>query len=155
MPNDNIVVRAEDVPKFVEMLSAKGRKAVGLTGEDLFREYLLGNPKSKVRIDTKIPWQDINAKYGKPTICVLGKGFVKNPVVAVNRKYSLLAKKTLKKLNPEKVIYFNGATETAATEGIVDLVIDVVYSGKSVEEAGLDVLKRIYSSDVVLLGCRR
>ena len=155
LPNDKIVVRAEDVPKFVELLTEKGRKAIGLTGEDLYREYQLNNPKNCLRINTKIPWLDSNTKYGRPTLCLMGRTSVKNPVVAVNRKYKLLVRKCVAELDPKEILYFSGATETAAIEGIADMVVDVVYSGKSAEEAGLDVLKRIYSSDVVLLEGRR
>ena len=151
LPNDNIVVRAEDVPKFVELLTKRGKKAIGLTGEDLYREYYLSNPKNNLKVQTRIPWTDLNAKFGKPTICLLGKGIVETPVIAINRKYSKLVEKTVGKLCPKKKIYFSGATETAAIEGIADLVIDVVYSGKSAEDAGLNILKRIYSSDVVLV----
>lgn len=155
LPNNKIVIRAEDVPLFLELLSEKGTNAVGLTGEDLFREYLLNNPKSNLRIKTRIPWQDIDAKYGKPTICLLGKEIVKNPVIAINKKYSLLSEKEISKLNPKRRIYFNGSTETAAVQNIADLVVDVVYSGKSAEESGLNILKRIYSSDAVLLEVRK
>jgi ATP phosphoribosyltransferase len=155
LPNEKIVVRAEDVPLFLELLALKGKGAVGLTGEDLFREYLLNNPKSLLRVKTRIPWQDINAKYGKPTVCLLGKTIPKNPIIAINRKYSSLAEKEVSKLNPKQKIYFNGSTETAVIQGIVDLVVDIVYSGKSAEDAGMDVLKRIYSSDAVLLEVRK
>ena len=38
--------------------------------------------------------------------------------------------------------------------GLCDLVIDIVYSGKSAREAGLGIIERILESDIVLVGER-
>jgi len=40
------------------------------------------------------------------------------------------------------------------SRGLVDLVVDIVYSGKSAEEAGLEVYDKIFSSDIVIIGCK-
>ncbi len=52
-------------------------------------------------------------------------------------------------------MYLNGCTEEAYQMGLCDLVIDIVYSGKSAREAGLGVIERIMESDIVLLGVRK
>jgi len=148
------MVRAEDVPLFVDKLSDKGIDCVGLTGEDLFSEYKLRNIKSKTKIIQKISWNDKNALFGKPAICLLGKkslSELKNSIVAINKKYSEIAETFLTKFPCEK-IYFNGCTETAVETNIADYVIDIVYSGRSAKEAGLCVLEKIFSSDIVAVG---
>ena len=73
LPNEILTVRAEDVPKIVARLLAKGKKAFGVTGEDLFKEYLLGVEEStligaQIKQVAKIPWNGTKALFGKPTL---------------------------------------------------------------------------------------
>jgi phosphoribosyl-ATP pyrophosphohydrolase/phosphoribosyl-AMP cyclohydrolase len=194
LPNKKIIVRAEDVPLFVEQLTENGINCVGLTGEDLFLEYQQKNKnlenlknvksienqknqsgvKAKLRIIQKISWVDENALFGKPALCLMGKqkALNQNSRVGINKKYSALAeeyfckkfleknlleKNSLKQNNseesfPKTKLYFNGATEEAALVGLVDFVVDIVYSGNSAKEAGLEIIEKILESDVVLIG---
>ena len=48
-----IEVRGEDVPLVVSNLIKQGKKAAGITGEDLFKEFLLEN-KDKEEIENEI-----------------------------------------------------------------------------------------------------
>ena len=69
-----------------------------------------------------------------------------------------MAKKYLSRLEDggfrfEK-LYLSGATESMLQKQLVDLVIDIVYSGKSAEEAGLKVYDKIFESDMVVIGCK-
>jgi ATP phosphoribosyltransferase len=152
--NERIIVRAEDVPYFVELLSEKNVSCIGLTGEDLFEEYKQKNVESKVIMTKKINWFDKKALYKKPALCLLGKkqNALENSTIAINKKYSFIAETLLPK-NTNK-IYFNGSTETAFTQGIADFVFDIVYSGKSIKKAGLEIITRFSCSDVVLLGVK-
>ncbi|MDP2672752.1 MAG: hypothetical protein Q8O84_02985, partial [Nanoarchaeota archaeon] len=146
LDNEKIIVRAEDVPFFTELISKK-RNCIGLTGEDLFIEYNLKNKNSKVQVVQKIPWECENAIFQCPTLCLLGKEDKKleNSTVAVNKKYSQITDQYFSKYRyPKNILYFNGSTETAVTIGIADFVIDIVYSGKSAKEAGLDILAKIF-----------
>lgn len=154
LPNKKIIVRAEDVPIFIDKLGEKGINCIGLTGEDLFSEYKLNNINSKTKVIQKIPWEDETALFNKPAICLLGKkplDKISNSTVAINKKYSKIAENFLTNFSCEK-IYFNGCTETAAETNLADYVIDIVYSGSSAKEAGLVVLENIFSSDVVVVG---
>ncbi len=154
MPNDKIVVRAEDVPFFVEEMSKNEKPCVGLTGEDLFKEFTLKKQTNLV-IKQKIPWIDKNALFGKPAICLLGKTPLKeNSRVAINSKYKNIAETYLKNKKVKKY-YFSGCTETAFEKGIADFVIDIVYSGKSAKKAGLEVIDKIFESNIVLLEVRK
>lgn len=153
-------VRGEDVPYLVEKLLEAGKKVYGITGEDLYREFILSYNNPKVGIIERIPWKDL---ANKPSLCLLGQRGKKiddikgNVRIAINRKYKKLADEFIqKKKFPGKVerLYFSGATESIFMSKIVDLVIDIVYSGKSAREAGLEVYEKIFSSDIVILGLK-
>jgi len=101
--------------------------------------------------------------FGKPTLCLLGEKnrkieeMEKKLRICINSKYKELAKKYCTNLlenqgyNIEK-IYASGATEEFFSNNIADLVIDIVCSGKSAEEAGLKVYDKLFESDIVILG---
>lgn len=158
-------VRGEDVPLFVFELIRQGKKVIGITGEDLLKEFLLENKNTGLEIIEVIKWDDPSCIFGKPTLCLLGdknKKFEeidKKVRVCINKKYSRIAKKYLSRLEDggycfEK-LYLSGATESSFVNGLVDLVIDIVYSGKSASEAGLAIYDKIFSSDIVIIGERR
>ena len=159
-----IEVRGEDVPSFVSNLSKLGKNVIGITGEDLLKEFLLSNKNSGVSIVKRIDWKDDNCIYGKPTLCLLGddkkklEDLDKQQRVCINKKYSKIAKKYLARLEDRgfrfEKLYLSGATESTFVNNISDLVIDIVYSGKSAKEAGLAIYDKIFSSDIVIIGCK-
>ena len=162
---DRVVVsRGEDVPFIIEELSQNGKKAIGLTGRDLFKEYELSNYNTKLLVLKTINWNDKNAMFGKPVLCLLGpKGkkledLPKNLRVSINSKYKNLAKKYLNILEDKGYrfakIYLSGSTESAYCNGISDLVIDIVYTGSSIKNANLEVYDKIFESDFVIVGVR-
>lgn len=157
-----IKARGEDIPLFVEKLLVSNKKVIGITGEDLFREFLLNYKDPKTRILKIIPWADPSYIYGKPTLCLLGpqnktlSDLPKRLRVCINKKYSKTAKKFLSRLEDAGFIfekmYLSGTTEETFKNNLSDLVIDIVCSGNSAEKAGLKVYERIFSSDIVVLG---
>ena len=157
-----IEVRGEDIPFWICKLQEKGISAVGLTGEDLFQDFCLGQTENKPRIIKRIVWNDPEAKFGKPTLCLIGPkgrdllGFKKAITVCVASKYKNIAERYLAKLSGKgfsfDVIYINGCVESSITEGIADLVIDIVYTGSSIERAGLKVYEKIFQSDFLIIG---
>lgn len=156
-------VRGEDVPLFVEKLFNENKNAIGITGEDLFKEFSLSNKDNDLKIIKRIIWQDENLIYKKPTLCLLGskdqrfEDLPKRIKLCINSKYKEIAKKYC--INPlenkghiiEK-IYASGATESFFTKGLVDGVIDIVCSGKSAKESNLKVYEKIFESDIVIIG---
>ncbi|MBI3334287.1 phosphoribosyl-ATP diphosphatase [Candidatus Pacearchaeota archaeon] len=156
-------VRGEDVPLFVERCIQESKRAIGITGEDLFKEFLLTSRKTALRILRRFKWEDESFVYGKPVLCLMGskdKSLEEMPQrakICINSKYKEIAKKYF--INPlenkgytiEK-IYASGATEGFFLRGLVDGVIDIVCSGKSAENAGLTVYEKIFESDIVLIG---
>jgi ATP phosphoribosyltransferase len=154
LPNKKIIVRAEDVPLFVELLKEKQIDCIGLTGEDLFLEYQLKNPKNKLKVFEKINWVDPNAFFKKPALCLLGKRdkVISKSIIAINKKYSNITKNYFKNQEcPKKKIFFSGSTETAFDTKLTDFVIDIVYSGASAKSSGLVILDVIKKSDVVVI----
>ena len=162
---DRVVVsRGEDVPFIIEELSQNGKRIIGLTGRDLFKEYELSKYNTNIVVLKTINWDDQNAMFGKPVLCLLGpKGkkledLPKNLRVSINSKYKNLAKKYLNILEDKGYrfakIYLSGSTESAYCNGISDLVIDIVYTGSSMKNANLEVYDKIFESDFVILGVK-
>ncbi len=158
-------VRGEDVPLFVKRLLRAGTKVIGMTGYDLYREWCLRERERELQIIKVIEWDDPSAMFGKPTLCLLGPGGMTMDTmprrcrVAVADKYRKTAKSYLNLLEERgfrfEKMYLSGAVETACSEGIADLAIDIVYSGSTIKQLGLVVYEKIFSSDFVVIGGRR
>ena len=161
-----IEVRGEDVPFWTNQFLQSGRNAVGLTGEDLYKEYILGNGNengsSCIRILKKIEWSDSCALFSKPCLCLLGPegksicDLGQTSTIAISSKYKKIADEYLKDLEQKgysfKRIYVKGCVELSCAEGIADIVIDIVYSGKSLKKNRLCVYDQIMQSDFLILG---
>jgi len=157
-------VRGEDIPFFVSNLIKKNNLSLGIVGEDLFKEWQLENTSSGLELLRRYEWKDKEARFNKPVLCLLGpKGktlqdLPKNLKVCISDKYKRIAKRYLNSLETlgyrfEKK-YLSGAIESTFQHGIADLVIDIVSSGKSAEEAGLECYDKIFESDIVIIGKR-
>lgn len=161
----SIEVRGEDIPLIVSRFVREGKKTIGITGEDLFKEFLIENRDPKIKALKTIAWEDEKCIFGKPTLCLLGpKGKTLNELpkilrVGINEKYKELAKRDcLNNLENKGYkldkIYASGSTEELFVNGIVDLVIEIVYSGKSAEEANLSIYEKLFESDIVIIGAK-
>ena len=152
-----IKVRGEDVPPVVEKLSKLDKNVIGITGEDLFYEYSL--KENSIIIKEKINWNNNEFIFKKPALCLLGpeskslKELPQKIKICINKKYKNLADKFLKEYFKKdyEITYASGATEELFSEGIVDLVIDIICSGKSAKKAGLKVYEKIFESDIVVI----
>lgn len=155
-------VRGEDVPFWVSQLTKKGKRAIGFTGEDLFQDYRLRNDDASVKVLGKIEWKDASAMYGKPALCFIGPiGKKEQPLpakftICACGKYKGIVKDFLKKYRDSghevDEIYVNGSVEASCSEGIADVIVDIVYSGRSIDEFGLEIYDVIFKSDCVILG---
>jgi ATP phosphoribosyltransferase len=154
--------RGEDVAFFVSNLIKTEKKAVGVTGEDLFVEWQMENPSDHLEIIRRYEWKDGEAMFGKPVLCLLGpKGkkladLPRKLRVAISDKYKKISKHYLNFLENlgyafEKV-YLSGSVEEAFAHGLADIVIDIVYSGKSASDSGLECYDKIFESDIVVIG---
>lgn len=160
------LVRGEDIPQLVEDFTEKGETVYGLTGDDLFDEYLMkkawNNERSNLIALNTYDWFDEAAMYKRPALCLMSRSgnisdLPKEPKIAVNKKYELISNNFI-----DKVLYalvklpyikaYNGGTEGTVTDGINDCCIDIVYSGKSLKENDLKVAEIVRFSDIVLIG---
>ncbi|MBI2971337.1 MAG: hypothetical protein HYY37_02885 [Candidatus Aenigmarchaeota archaeon] len=157
-----IEARGEDVPSLVYEFSSLGKQTLGLTGEDLYREWCLGNRRGGLSVVQRIVWNDPSAMFGKPTLCLLGpegKGLddvPPIPTVCINAKYKNMSRRFLNALERQgytfRKTYLNGCVEMACAEGISDLVIDIVYTGDSMRDNKLQVYQKIFGSDFLVIG---
>jgi len=157
-------VRGEDVAFFVDKLAKQNKKVMGITGEDLFREWQLKNPSDSLDIIRRYEWRDKEAMFGKPVLSLLGpKGkkledLSKNLKIAISDKYTEISKHYLDLLEKEgykfEKVYLSGSVELAFLYGIADIIIDIVYTGKSAEEVGLKCYNILFEADVVVIGKR-
>ena len=80
-----ISARGEDVPQRVDDCLLRGEVAYGLTGDDLFDEYMLGADDSPLGVLNTYDWFDPNAQFYRPALCLLNREgldsrFVRNGV---------------------------------------------------------------------------
>ena len=156
--------RGEDVPFIVEELSKNGKKVIGLTGKDLLKEYELARYDTELVVLKTVVWSDEMALFGKPVLCLLGhknkklEDLPKKLKVCINSKYKNLAKKYLNILEGRGYtftkIYLSGSTESAYSNGLSDLVIDIVYTGASMIKTDLEVYDKIFENDLVIIGVK-
>jgi ATP phosphoribosyltransferase len=140
----------------------KKKPAVGLTGEDLYREYMLGKWNSNLTVIKIISWIDAKALFQRPALCLIGPeqksldeyyGKVK---VCISSKYCNLAKRYLNTLEGRGFVfeksYLNGSVETSCALGLSDLAIDIVYTGSSIRQYNLKIYDKICESNFVIVG---
>jgi ATP phosphoribosyltransferase len=164
-PTEPTRVRGEDIALLANEVARSGRPLVALTGEDLLDEWIAGGRTLDPRIARRtIPWNDPNARYGKPALCLIGPRGLDLPTsgrlrVAVCSKYENLARHYLQTLeSPDltvDVISIAGTVEAAILHNIADFMIDIVVSGKTIDELDLDVRAVIKKSDLALLEAGR
>lgn len=158
-----VEVRGRDIPYFVSKLIKKNKRVIGITGEDLFKEFCLENKNTELEIIKEIAWQDESFVFKKPALCLLGpknkrlEELPKQLKVCINKKYKELAKKYCTNLLENKgytleKIYASGMTEEFFSKGLADLVIEIVCSGKSAKEYNLDIYDKLFESDIVIIG---
>lgn len=161
-----VKMRGEDIPFFVDKLTSLGKNAIGMTGEDLYREYQAKVYDSSLSVLKKYSWRDESAIFGRPVLALIGPkkknldNFSRQVKIAIAKKYQFLAKKYLNLLEETQgftfqKMYLSGSVEMSITEGLSDLVIDIVYSGKTIRELGLIVYDKIFESNFVVIGGRR
>ena len=164
----NIVsARGEDVPQRVDDCIQRGETAYGLTGDDLFDEYMLGASNSLLGVLNTYDWFDSSAQFNRPALCLLNReGLIPNtspPVsIAVNKKYELssflyLSQRLQSRGIQFSVVAYAGDTENTVIEGTHDWCVEVVYRGdkssdSAISRTGLKVAEVVRFSDISLIG---
>ena len=162
-----ISARGEDVPQRVDDCLLRGEVAYGLTGDDLFDEYMLGAGDSPLGVLNTYDWFDPNAQFYRPALCLLNReGRIPDSSamvsIAVNKKYELSSRQYLsQRFQASKlqisIAAYAGDTENTVAEGTHDWCIEVVYRGErspasAMSKTGLKVAEVVRFSDISLIG---
>ena len=162
-----ISARGEDVPQRVDDCLLRGEVAYGLTGDDLFDEYMLGAGDSPLGVLNTYDWFDPNAQFYRPALCLLNReGRIPDSSamvsIAVNKKHELSSRQYLsQRFQSSKlqisIVSYAGDTENTVAEGTHDWCVEVVYRGErspasAMSKTGLKVAEVVRFSDISLIG---
>ncbi len=124
-------VKPSDVAIYVE----RGAADIGVAGKDILLEY-----------DPEV-YELLDLDTGKCRMAVAApKGFRDNPARAlkVATKFANIAKDYYSSIGREiDVIHLNGSIELAPILGLSDVIVDIVETGKTLVENGLEVVEEI------------
>ena len=126
--------KASDVPTYVEY----GAADIGVVGKDTILEE--GRPLFEV----------LDLGFGKCDMCVCGPESAKhylehNELIRVASKYPNIAKDYFynKKLQTVEIVKLNGSVELAPIVGLAEVIVDIVETGTTLKENGLQVLEKV------------
>lgn len=124
-------VKPSDVSVYVE----RGAADIGVAGKDIIDEYMPD------------VYEVLDLKTGNCRMCVAAKkGFRSNADVTlrVATKFSNIARRYYASLGREiDIIHLNGSIELAPVLGLSDVIVDIVETGKTLKENGLEVTETI------------
>ena len=124
-------VKPSDVAVYVE----RGAADIGVAGKDIIDEYM-----SDI-------YEVLDLKTGKCRMCVAAKkDFRDNADVTlrVATKFSNIARRYYASLGREiDIIHLNGSIELAPVLGMSDVIVDIVETGTTLKENGLEVKETI------------
>lgn len=126
------LAKASDVPTYVEY----GAADIGIVGYDTILEE-----------DRKL-YEVLDLGFGKCRMCVCGpkeaaEYLTHNELIRVATKYPKIAKDYFynKKHQTVELIKLNGSIELAPIVGLSEVIVDIVETGTTLRENGLDVLE--------------
>lgn len=126
-----ILVKTADLPTYVE----KGAADVGVIGKDVIMEA-----QSDV-------YELADLNIGKCKVAVAGFPETKlrtNEQITVATKYPLITKNYFDEQGiPVETIKLNGSIELAPLIGLSDVIVDIVETGTTLKENGLEILEEI------------
>jgi len=132
-----LLVKPMDLPTYVEY----GVAAAGICGRDVLLE---------VRPDLHQP---LDLGFGRCTLVVAGKAgadAATGNVLSTTRvatKYPRTAERYFRSRGlPVEVVYLSGSVELAPNLGLADTIVDLVETGRTLQENGLEVLDHIADS---------
>ena len=129
-----ILVKASDVPTYVEY----GAADIGIVGKDTLLE------------EGRNLYEMINLGVGACRMCVCGPADMADKLdklvnLRVASKFTNIARSHFfrEKGRTVEIIKLNGSVELAPLVGLSEVIVDIVESGKTLKENGLDVLEVI------------
>lgn len=135
-------VKPSDVSVYVE----RGAADIGVAGKDIIEEY---NPDV---------YELLDLDTGKCRMAVAArKGFRDNPdsTLRVATKFSHIAREYYSRTGREiDIIHLNGSIELAPVLGMSDVIVDIVETGTTLKENGLEVIQTIMPISARLIANR-
>ena len=128
------LAKASDVPTYVEY----GAADIGVVGKDTILE------------EGRKMYEVLDLGLGKCRMCVAGPASAKEllqhgEIIRVATKYPNIAKNYFynKKHQTVEIIKLNGSIELAPIVGLSEVIVDIVETGSTLKENGLEVLEEI------------
>ena len=129
-----VLSKATDVPTYVEY----GAADIGVVGKDTILE------------EGRNLYEVMDLGFGKCRMCVCGPASArellkKNEIIRVASKYPVIAKDYFnnRKHQTVEIIKLNGSVELAPIVGLSEVIVDIVETGSTLRENGLEVLEEI------------
>ena len=126
--------KATDVPTYVEY----GAADIGVVGKDTILE------------EGRNLYEVMDLGFGKCRMCVCGPASArellkKNEIIRVASKYPVIAKDYFnnRKHQTVEIIKLNGSVELAPIVGLSEVFVDIVETGSTLRENGLEVLEEV------------
>lgn len=128
------LAKATDVPTYVEY----GAADIGIVGKDTILE------------EGRKMYEVLDLNLGKCRMCVAGPKSAKEllqhgELIRVATKYPNIAKDYFynKKHQTVEIIKLNGSIELAPIVGLAEVIVDIVETGSTLRENGLEVLEEV------------
>jgi ATP phosphoribosyltransferase len=128
------LAKANDVPTYVEY----GAADIGVVGKDTILE------------EGRSLYEVIDLNFGKCRMCVCGPASAKELLqnhaqIRVATKYPNIAKDYFynRKHQTVEIIKLNGSIELAPIVGLSEVIVDIVETGSTLRENGLEVLEEV------------
>ena len=128
------LAKPSDVPTYVEY----GAADIGIVGKDTILEEI------------RKLYEVYDLKVGNCKMCVCGPASAKeklkhHELIRVATKYPNIAKDYFfnKKHQTVEIIKLNGSVELAPIVGLAEVIVDIVETGATLRENGLDVLEEV------------
>ncbi|MDE5872946.1 MAG: ATP phosphoribosyltransferase [Lachnospiraceae bacterium] len=128
------LAKASDVPTYVEY----GAADIGVVGKDTILE------------EGRNLYEVMDLGFGKCKMCVCGPAsakelLAKNEIIRVASKYPNIAQDYFqnKKNQTVEIIKLNGSVELAPIVDLAEVIVDIVETGSTLRENGLEVLEEI------------
>ncbi|MBQ8147779.1 MAG: ATP phosphoribosyltransferase [Lachnospiraceae bacterium] len=128
------LAKASDVPTYVEY----GAADIGVVGKDTILE------------EGRNLYEVMDMNLGKCRMCVCGPASARellqrNEIIRVATKYPNIAKDYFynKKNQTVEIVKLNGSVELAPIVGLSEVIVDIVETGTTLKENGLEVLEEI------------
>ena len=128
------VAKGPDVPTYVEY----GAADIGVTGKDIILE------------EGRKLYEVMDLGFGKCRMCVCGPESARellqnNQLIRSATKYPNIAKDYFynKKHQTVEIIKLNGSIELAPIVGLSEVIVDIVETGSTLRENGLNVLEEV------------